>query len=50
MTDEPITRAVLVISGFSPNAHCAVHECCDICKGYGLVVDEIIEDCREPVN
>ena len=50
MTDEPMSKAVLIISGFSPNVHSALWECCDICKGYGLAVDVILEDCREPVD
>ncbi len=41
--DADQTRAVLFLSGFSPDLHCALCECIDICRGYGLVMDLIKE-------
>jgi hypothetical protein len=45
-----MSKAVLIISGFSPDLHSALWECQEIAEGYGLTADVVLEDYREPVN
>lgn len=37
-------KFVLIIEGDAPNANQAIPECIDICKGYGLVVKDLIKE------